>query len=637
MDIVWLRISGYRRFIDATAHLHGHLIALVGPNEAGKSSVLDALVHLNTDGAVAPTDLSHGHDVADDATVFRARFWLSDSDRDAIAHLNGGTEARWFVISKRRSGALATSIEPPLTLSLGSRKSAADMHARVAATKWARGLSRATEAEPGSALDEIASTLALDGPLSTEARATLIEQVTSLQGDPDRPRLLDKLRERLDLLVVEEPEEEPNRSARPILAGRRPLFLKFSQEHRDLQSVYELNGMDLDHPPAALQNIARLANLNLAQTLRWIQAGDYASPSRPLEEANATLRRFFDQSWNQSGVAVRLEQHETRLHVQVSSPIGPYTDIMEHSDGLRAFVALATFGKIYGSGARDIVLLIDEAETHLHYNAQADLVRVLDTQDSASGVIYSTHSAGCLPEDLGSTVRVVIRTDEQWSSIQNSFWTLGIGFDPLLLGMGASALVFGAIRRAVVAEGATDLILLPSLVKEATSRRSVGYQVAPGVAEVSGSAVEELELQAARAVYVVDDDGGGRGHASKLRSAGIDAGAILVLGQGVAAGYAIEDLVRKPIWVQAVNDELDRSGRAERLRLKDAPEKGRSAALSAWCKKSGISEPRKVNLATTIALQARLNAPLLSPTGVRIIQELDKRILQRLRVVVVDT
>jgi len=357
-----------------------------------------------------------------------------------------------------------------------------------------------------------------------------------------------------------------------------------------------------------------------------VQAGDYASPERPLEVANERLKEFFEQSWTQSGVTVRLSLHETILRVFISTPYGRYTDIQERSDGLRQFVALATFAEVYGLEDRDLVLPIDEAETHLHYNAQSDLVRVLDLQSAASSVIYTTHSAGCLPEDLGGNVRVIVRQDENWSEIQNAFWTKGIGFDPLLLGMGASALVFGAVRRAVIAEGATDLILLPTLMRAATDRTSLGYQVAPGIAEVSQSAVADLELQASKAAYVVDDDMGGRAHRKKLRSAGVEPARIFVLGQGIRAGLAVEDLVRKELYLQVVNEELERSGREARLGKRDIPEKGRSAAVRRWCKAKRYSEPKKVSIATALALNAQISPPVLSPVGKRVLQDLHARL-----------
>jgi predicted ATP-dependent endonuclease of OLD family len=52
-----LDLIAYRRFLRASAQLHGKLIALVGPNEAGKSSLLDALIHLNDEGAFDSREL----------------------------------------------------------------------------------------------------------------------------------------------------------------------------------------------------------------------------------------------------------------------------------------------------------------------------------------------------------------------------------------------------------------------------------------------------------------------------------------------------------------------------------------------------------------------------------------------------
>ena len=52
MQLVRLQFTNFRRFKSGDASLHGRLIALVGPNEAGKSSLLDALQHLNTNDRI---------------------------------------------------------------------------------------------------------------------------------------------------------------------------------------------------------------------------------------------------------------------------------------------------------------------------------------------------------------------------------------------------------------------------------------------------------------------------------------------------------------------------------------------------------------------------------------------------------
>jgi hypothetical protein len=627
MQLVRLTLNGFRRFKDADAQLHGRLMALVGPNEAGKSSVLDALEQLNTNDRLAPADLSHEQAYADDHPVVRARFLLEKSDRRTIAQLPGGASARWFVVVKLVNGVLASTVEPSLELDLRERKLAAVAIRRLAATNWGVALPKDTDDDLGSQVDRLAEDLDGEQVLPTVTRELLQTVADALTAAGKAPKSAAKLATQLADLVSHEPTEHPHAEAGRILLARRPLFLKFTQAHRDLQYSYELNGMDLDQPPVALSNVAQLAGLNLRQILLAVQAGDYAAPERPIEEANRQLASFFKRSWTQSGIAVRLGHHETRLHILITSPTGPYTSIRERSDGLRAFVALATFAEVHGYGDRDLVLLIDEAETHLHYDAQADLVKVLDLQQAATSVIYTTHSAGCLPEDLGASVRVVVREDDEWSAVQNAFWTKGVGFDPLLLGMGASALVFGAVRKAVIAEGATDLIVLPSLLREANQLTALGYQIAPGVAEASIDAIAELELQAAKAAYVVDDDVGGRAHVAKLRASGIDPARIFILGAGIESGLAVEDLIRHDLYVATVNEELRRSGRPLEIKGSDIPAKGRSAAVRKWCDRHGYTEPKKVNVATAIALDSRVNAPILTAIGRRVLKDLHSRLV----------
>src|SRR5690606_32745520 len=157
-----------------------------------------------------------------------------------------------------------------------------------------------------------------------------------------------------------------------------------------------------------------------------------------------------------------------RIHVPAPSTRRGSTLIAERSDGFRAFVSLLAFTRRHSPSAAPI-LLLDEAEQHLHYDAQADLVAMFHKQDIAAKIVYTTHSAGCLPHDLGSGVRAIepIRgadgEDSGRSRVVNSFWQEGPGYTPLLLLMGARNLAFAPSRRSllVFGEGGTELVLLP--------------------------------------------------------------------------------------------------------------------------------------------------------------------------------
>ena len=110
--------------------------------------------------------------------------------------------------------------------------------------------------------------------------------------------------------------------------------------------------------------------------------------------------------------------------------------------------------------------------------------------------------------------------------------------------MGASTFAFSSLRRAVIGEGITEVILIPTLLREATGLPVIDFQVAPGIASVRPEAVESLDASAARIAYLVDGDEGGLAHRQKLLDAGIDEGRIVILGGG-AEPLAVEDLIER--------------------------------------------------------------------------------------------
>lgn len=274
-------------------------------------------------------------------------------------------------------------------------------------------------------------------------------------------------------------EEHPYTTMREILYKRRPRVIPFLPSERDLRYAYDLS-VHAESPPPALANIAALAELDLEAVLAARTSGTYGRVEGLLDPANDELKRAMS-TWSQSSVSLRLRADENVLRLLVTTPDRSwFTDITERSDGLRSYIALVAaiaWARRVTDSERPTLLLLDEAEQHLHYDAQADLVEVLTSGQLASQVVYTTHSAGCLPEDLGAAVRVVLPdSSAERSRIQNWFWQAGPGFSPLLLGMGASSLAFTSVRRAVLTEGASDMIALPSLLREALGAQRLGYQ-----------------------------------------------------------------------------------------------------------------------------------------------------------------
>lgn len=163
-------------------------------------------------------------------------------------------------------------------------------------------------------------------------------------------------------------------------------------------------------------------------------------------------------------------------------------------------------------------MLVDEAETHLHYDAQPDLVDALMKERSARQVIYSTLSIGRLPPDLGCGIRAVEQTPQECSRVRNSYWTVEpagaerVGYTPLLFAMGDRLLSLTVPRAGVLVEGPADTVLLPTLFRETTSLEVLPYRFAPRVADLLQAAIAELNFHAGEVTVLVDGDQGGREH-----------------------------------------------------------------------------------------------------------------------------
>ena len=613
MKLMSVALHGYKRFEQRSSmKVDGKLVAVVGPNESGKSSFLEALMHLNhtnplnTSGAAR--DTTRGVDVPIDRNFIQATYLLEDEDREALRDVHGGKETRWCEVSKQvRGQSLYYSITPRPKRSLQPRHRVVRALNEASSRKGFLKLDEEyEESDLVDAVKSLAATLSTGVDTISEEARREIQAVIAVFEDAisdESPKYVRDLVQNLHKLYEHE-DVDPLKQAIDILELRRPSFLLFSNEERQLQSEYNLDEVWED-PPAALRNLAQLANLNLETLHQAIESNDSPEVEGMMVQANARLEQKFYEFWSQSKVTVRLRANDKVLEILVQQeasgkPSPRFSSIAERSDGLRQFIALVTFAALRPAEQVPI-LLLDEVETHLHYDAQADLVQMLAKQDIVTKVIYTTHSIGCLPEDLGTGVRFIESKEPEsfTSRIENAFWTSdNSGFSPLLFGMGASTLAFISLRNAVITEGPSDMILWPTLLREATGRTHLDFQVVPGLSKENRYGIIALDRQAPRTAYLLDSDDGGQDLHRELSSAGISEDKIFHIPDDGQHGVVIEDLIDAEIYVQAVNEELRRSNGDNYLfpvdRLTAA---GRPAAVEEWCSENAISQPRKVAVA----------------------------------------
>jgi predicted ATP-dependent endonuclease of OLD family len=603
MELFQVDVAGYRKFRDrARLKARGKLIAILGANEAGKSSLLRAIERLGDGEPYLPHEKSRSLEAVETSIV--ARFSLSDEDRE----LAGVPKAIWYDVHKWPDGRRAWSIEPrPDDRDYSLRKRLVSAMAVISGKEKAVAYLSEKDAE---LVSETSAFFSDFGDTERDLTETELETLSALAGrwgsaiENDTPKYLRSFAENLRDAIPIESAESVNIKGGNILWKRLPDFLFFGANDRDLKSSYSWADLQ-EEIPHALKNLARVAELDLEKLIE-IREADHDDPriDTMWERANQVLEQKFQNAWKQSSLSVVLGYRNESLLVQVYNNERERTDFSQRSDGLRQFVALRCFTVARESD--NFILLIDEAEQHLHYDAQADLVQMLASQTVASKVIYTTHSVGCLPEDLGNGVRLVEPTARasDWSKIENKFWSNKqpdeAAFSPILMGMGASTMAFFPTRSAVLVEGPADTILLPTMFRESLDAGNLGIQFVHGLSEDSRMHLPLLNSTGRQVCYLLDDDDGGRKLKSDLEERRVDASKVFQLKRR-GGDCELEDFIDPSLLAEAVNllggQHL---GIAELVKRTSMPKFGKWDRIEEACNAAKVPVLSKVEVAYTV-------------------------------------
>lgn len=567
MRLVKAEISGFGRLAAGKVNLDNKVLAIVGPNEAGKTTLLKALAYIDNGAALSVSERSRGVDVPDSHTVVRVQYILDQDDLSVVSDFQLEEPPASLWLSRTAGGAT----EPTVSVLPTPTKAVAPLVAAIAAVR------KLATKKTYATLEYVAPDPAEDGtvpPVDEERlnlRATVQDWLTgfldqAMSGSeveaattytPDLRSTVDALSRygitgeffgALQRVLSWIDREDPAPAVARALYEVTPNIAFFSEADRTLASTYALSDELLKTTPAALANLAAMAELDLRALWKAMSSGDEGERETLIDNANQVLATKFALAWKQSNIAVWLKTEATTLFIRIRQDGKRITQFDERSAGLQMFVALVAFLAVRDE-TEPPILLIDEAETHLHIDAQADLVNTFMTQQQAAKIIYTTHSPACLPPDLGSNIRAVVpdSKNENRSIIEGSFWHGAAGFSPLMLAMGAGAAAFSAARFVVLAEGASEMLMLPSLIKAAINVRDLDYQVAPGLSESPTEMYPELDLEGARVAYLVDGDDGGAERRTALISGGVAEDRIKVLG-----ALTLENLLDADLYLETI-------------------------------------------------------------------------------------
>jgi len=635
-------VHGLRRFGGGTLHklrLDSRLVCIVGANEVGKSTLLDALElpamapdpETGERPAVSALDRTRGEDVGHDREIVRLRYRLSNDDRAVLADLASAADlehVRQLEQVKYVGGRVSTEVQPvPVRDKRPRRQLATVLESAMASDNWPSPEETAGTPAADDLVEALLEELQSNQRhLSLPARGRLGEIADWLDGRELLPKLASELRGVQEVEGRSHPADEAVEALEPLI----PRFVRFDEDERNIRDEYDLEAALAD-PPKPLINLANLAALDLGLLLAKIRAGETGTVADMIDDANKQLRERFSVWTQVPPVTVSFDTAGTGLFVHVRSGSGASMKIRERSEGLRQFVALVALTAQRGHRVPPI-LLIDEIEMHLHYDAQADLIGVLAEQRTASQVIYTTHSAASLPEDLGASVRVVQGIgDKMASTIRQQFWSDDPGLGTLLLAMGAGSLAFVPLRPAAIVEGGADLVLLPSLMKEAIEADILGFQVVPGAAGVPPKRIAGLDLHGVSTAWILDGDQGGRDRRDFLVGEGIPRSRIFLL-RSSRGPLDLEDLIHPQAYVRAVNDYAADLGATEEFSADDLPTTPcqRHQVISRWAAAQGIKPPSKTAIANKV-LGLRGEIPLVAPRRRAALESVHQKVLAVLK------
>ena len=611
-------ITGFKRFKDTSVLLDRNLLAFVGANEAGKSSFLQALLSIENSEPYSKTQLTKGLNRESDDIVVKVEYILEIEELQKLKEFNSECTPRFYFVGKKVDGELFHGYSDEVYRDKNSRKKLiiqlSKFLSNIGLKKFVENNfylieSEKSDTENSISLKELISNLEIELTNAEENISELIieeiERIQSmLSGELKyHTKAVQKntliLSEYLNQLLDIEQKEHPKDLFLEYCDQNRPNFVFFSEDDRYLQGAYTPE--ELENPPSSISNLFSVSGISIADVLETINDNDNSERLRLVDIANENLKNEYCISWSQSDVHPKLLFDPESIKIQILSS-KTYTEIQSRSDGLKQYIALKAFLSLKGHQVPPI-LLIDEAEVHLHYSAQSDLVREFERQNVVNSIIYTTHSAGCLPSDLGTGIRVVEpiiqnNQDTGVSRLKNSVWTNDGGFSPILLAMGANIIAFTLARKAVIAEGPSETILLPRLLREANNLSYLDFQVAPGIASVSKKNAALFEFEAAKIVYLVDGDSGGNANRKKLISGGISENKIVQLKKGCS----IEDYVNPDILNESINYEFHKSKKPIlECQINKIPESNRINWLDKQCKSKQLELPNKKCIAENIS------------------------------------
>lgn len=556
MRLIKARIQNYRSILDTGLfEIERDKTILVGPNEAGKTAVLQALQHINPPADATKldalrdyprskyNDISTGKIKPSDVTVVEAHFQLEPAD---VALVPPGYENCIYQRVRKLDNSPSHTLldAPPVPKYLALKKDLVRLTAHVDPRHTAAQDAASPLPLPSGALTTITETWTDDTRIDAETANALSLWLTQILPHIDESNEVEE--KRYDSLNASCQVYKQRASALATLDKRVPKFVLFNNYFR-VRPLIQLDHLAQRTETKVLDDDQYdYGNLCLLKLLGFTprELSTLAMSPEPAAGDVVGLKTYRDQldkrHYQLNAASVKLTQEITRiwapdstraeadrlkvmadrqyLKVVVEDALGVDIELNQRSEGFQWLVSF--FVVFFAEAAGDhknAVLLLDEPGLNLHGLKQREFRKTLSRLSEVNQTIYSTHSPFLVGPDELDLVRVVELTDR---SVGTKVLTSVTSSDPAgllplqeALGYDMAQSLFSQQRNLVV-EGLTDywyVDTMSQLLRD-SSATSLGEKIALVPAGSASKVVyfaTILHAQKLKVVALLDSDAAG--------------------------------------------------------------------------------------------------------------------------------
>ncbi len=451
MKLKKVHVKNYRSIIDCEEfEIDPHKTILVGPNEAGKTALLQAIQHLNPPSGVKPlsalrdypranyNEITQGEVDPSNVRVVQAEFELEDDDKALLPEgYKNATYSLWRNLDNEYGHRLN---------GVPSKKNFSDVEKdlkRLAAhadTQFSKTEQEEGAKTPSELLASITSEWkfyhSVDGARSKALSEWLDKILPFIDEDNEKEET------RFDKLKSDIAIGDMRNAAVKALHERVPVFVLFSNYFRVRPLIHlqqlaaRIQNGTLDDERFDYGNVCLLKLLGFdAQELS--ELGTAADPNANDPEAMEAFREKLDERqyqlnaaevrltreirsvWNPDeskgeAAKLRLRADGQYLKVTVEDDLGVEVELDQRSEGFQWLVSffVVFFAEAQGQH-KNAVLLLDEPGMSLHALKQRDFRQTISRLAKNNQTLYTTHSPFLVGPGELDIVRVVEMTDRE--------------------------------------------------------------------------------------------------------------------------------------------------------------------------------------------------------------------------------